>query len=84
MTTLGQIIKDLKDLKAKKSVYKTLAAFLSARYTKKDDGSTVFQIKSEDGSPVEQEIILEVIEALEDTADSLGQEIKTIETKEFE
>ena len=66
------------------SVYKTLASFLSARYTMKDDGSVVFQIKSEDGSPVDESIILDVIDELEDKISNLQKEIKTIETEEFE
>ncbi len=84
MTTLGQIIQELKKLKSQKSVYKTLASFLSARYTMKDDGSVVFQIKSEDGSPVDESIILDVIDELEDKISNLQKEIKTIETEEFE
>lgn len=84
MTTLGQIIKELKDLKAKKAVYKTLASFLSARYTMRDDGTSVFQIKSEDGSPVSEAIIVDVIDKLEEDIDKLQKEIKSIETEEFE
>jgi len=84
MTTLGQIIQELKRLKAQKSVYKTLASFLAARYTMKDDGSVVFQIKSEDGSPVEESVILDVIDDLELQIDKLQKEIKTMETEEFE
>ena len=50
----------------------------------KDDGSVVFQIKSEDGSPVDESIILDVIDELEDKISNLQKEIKTIETEEFE
>ena len=84
MTTLGQIIQDLKKLKAQRAVYKTVASFLAARYTRKDDGSVIFQIKSEDGSPVDENIILDVIEDLEEKIDGLQKEIKSIETEEFE
>ena len=50
----------------------------------KDDGSVVFQIKTDDGSPVEESVILDVIDSLEEKIDSLQKEIKTIETEEFE
>lgn len=84
MTTLGQIIKELKNLKDSKSVYRTLASFLNARYVKKDDGSVVFQIKSGDGSPVDETIILDVIDELEEKISEIDKQIKSIETEEFE
>ena len=84
MSTLGQIIKEIKELNDRSSVYGALSSFLQSRYLKKDSGNPMAVLKSKDGSPVSQSSIMDVMEELDEQKAKIDNEITIMESEVIE
>ena len=83
MSTLGELIKDLKDQSGRKAVYQTLHTFLTSRYIRRDDGTDTYQIADDDGSPVDEGVIYDIAEELEEKIHDLEAGIRSIKAEEI-
>lgn len=65
--TIRDVVQTTKELRQRAAVHRTLSSYLRTRYLPRDSGTATAQITS-DGAPVDQAVILEIVDELEKAA----------------